>query len=180
MNFEELDPNTREWMLNEFNSEQHQTPHFEPTELNPIGLAAFPDIMRQAIRDGNIASLATSLSNSSYWKATRTYLRKGKTITQKIDPITSAQRLAHSEFTTWYTRGMARKLKEEGIVQCQVYRADSAAQPNCECTSLEGNMVSVDEIYNGHRSKYFPIPNQDAFSIPSSPFCHHTIRRVTV
>lgn len=180
MNFEELDPTTRKWILDEFNAEQSQTPHFEPTELNPIGLAAFPDLMRQAIQHDNIASLAASLSNSSYWKPTRTYYRKGKPITQNIDPTTSAQRLAHSEFTTWYTRGMARKLKEEGITQCQVYRADSAVQPNCECTSLEGNTVSVDEIYNGHRAKYFPTPNQGAFSIPSSPFCHHTIRRLTV
>lgn len=180
MHFEELDTDTRRWMLEEFNAEQNQTPHFEPTELNYSGLIAFPDLMRQAIQHGDIASLAASLSDASYWKPTRTYHRQGKSVTQRIDPVTSAQRLAHSEFTTWYTRGMARKLTEEGITRCQVYRADSAVQPKCECTRLEENTVSVDEIYNGHRAKYFPISNQAAFSIPSSPFCHHTIRRLTV
>lgn len=179
MNFEELDQTTRRWMLDEFNAEQSKISHFEPTEFNPVGLTAFPDLVRQSIQHGDIISLAAFLSNTSYWKPTRTYYRQGKPITQRIDPITSAQRLAHSEFTTWYTRGMARKLKEEGITQCQVYRADSAVQPKCECTSLEGTTILVDQIYDGHRAKYFPTPNPGAFSIPSSPFCHHTIRRLT-
>lgn len=180
MNFEELDPTTRSYMLDEFNIEQSKAPHFEPTELNPTGLSAFPDLMRQSIQHGDITSLTASLSDTSYWKSTRTYYRQGKPITQRIDPITSAQRLAHSEFTTWYTRGMARKLRDEGIAQCQVYRADSAAQPKCECTSLEGIAIAVDKIYDGHRAKYFPTPNPGAFSIPSGPFCHHTIRRLTI
>lgn len=178
MHFEELDTDTRRWMLDEFNAEQNQKHHFEPAELNYSGRIAFPDLMRQAIEHGNIASLAASLLDASYWNPTKMYYRQGKPMTQRIDPITSAQGLAHSEFTTWYTRGMARKLIEEGITRCQVYRADPAVPPKCECASLEENTVSVDEVYGGHRAKYFPIPNQMAFSIPSSPFCHHTIRRL--
>lgn len=180
MHFEELDEDTRRWMLDEFDAEQNQTHHFEPTELNSSGLAVFPDLMRQAIERGSIASLAASLSDASYWKPTRTYYRQGKHITQRIDSIIAAQELAHSEFTTWYTRGVARKLMEEGMTRCQVYRADPAVPPKCECTSLEENTVSLDEIYNGHRAKYFPVANPEAFSIPSSPFCHHTIRRLKV
>lgn len=177
MNYLDLDPNTRKWMLEEFNAEQSQTNHFQPTELNQTGLRAFPDIMRQVIQNGNIDSLATALSDPSFWNPTRTYMRKGKPVTQTIDPSSSAKRLAHSEFNTWYTRGFARRLKEEGQTECEVYRADSAAQPNCECTSLENTTVLVDRIYNGHRAKYHPVANSDAFSIPSSPFCHHTITR---
>ena len=69
------------------------------------------------------------------------------------------------------------RLLEENENECEVYRADKAAQPHCECTSLEGTKQPVEKIYNGHRKKYFPKDNPTAFSIPSVVYCHHTIRR---
>ncbi len=43
----------------------------------------------------------------------------------------------------------------------------------------EGLIVSVREVYDGHRARYWPEPgNADAFSIPFGPGCHHVIRRV--
>ena len=50
--------------------------------------------------------------------------------------------------------------------------------PRCECTGLEGKIVQVKKIYDGHRAKYHPYENISAFSIPSGPYCHHTIRRI--
>ena len=134
--------------------------------------------MRKAIESGTIETLANDLSNSSYWKSSRTYLRKGKPVTVHIDPATSSKRLAHSEFTTLYTRGFARKLMDEGQTECEIYRADKAHQPKCECTSLEDTKQPLEKIYNGHRAKYYPKKDLTAFSIPSVPHCHHTIRRI--
>ena len=62
-----------------------------------------------------------------------------------------------------YTRGFARRLKEEGEEYCEIYRADKAIQPRCECTKLEGTIQPVQKIYGGHRAKYFPKQNFHAF-----------------
>jgi hypothetical protein len=178
MNFEELDSNTRAIMFSEFNNEWSQSNHYIPDGLNSIGLEAYPDIMRKAIQSGTIDSLASDLSIPKYWNPTRTYFRKETPVVQQINPDSESKRLAHSEFTTIYTKGMAKKLMDEGEKDCQVYRADKAHQPKCECTRLEDTTVSVGKIYEGIRKKYFPKKDPNAFSIPSTPFCHHTIRRI--
>ena len=163
--FEELDDETRKWMLIEFEAEESSKP-YRPRTLDTTGLAKFADIMRNAIRTGDIQSLEYDLS---------TYIVSS--------PANAAHRLAHTEFTTWYTRGFARRLREEGIDECEVYRAGTARQPRCDCSRLEGVVVSVNAIYDGHRVPYHhngrktsnytgsPIP------IPKGPMCHHTIRR---
>lgn len=178
MNYDELDDTTRKWMLEEFNNEQSQEKHHQSKSLNQAGLEAFPEIMRKAIQTGNIDSLAKELSNPSYWNPTKPRKGKNGTIDIPINPQTEAKMVAHSEFNTCYTHGFARRLKEEGIEVCEVYRADRADQQNCECTNLEGTTQPVQKIYDGHRAKYFPKDNFGAFSIPSVPYCHHTIRRV--
>lgn len=178
MNFEELDSSTRSIMLSEFNTEWSQPSHYIPDGFNSVGLEAYPNIMRKAIQSGTIESLASDLSVPKYWNPTRTYLRKGTPVIQQINPDSESKRLAHSEFTTIYTKAIAEKLMGEGETDCQVYRADKANQPKCECTKLEDTTILVGKIYEGIRKKYFPKKDPTAFSIPSAPFCHHTIRRV--
>lgn len=178
MDYDELDDTTRKWMLEEFNNEQSQKDHFQSKSLNEAGRTAFPDIMRKAIQSGHIESLAKDLSNPIYWNPSKTRKGKNGPISVTINPQTEAKMLAHSEFNTMHTRGFARRLKEEGEENCEIYRADRAVQPNCECTKLEGTTQPVQKIYDGHRAKYFPKDNFGAFSIPSVVYCHHTIRRV--
>ena len=177
MNYEELDETTRKWMLEEFNTEQSQE-HYQSKSMNQAGLAAFPDIMRTAIQSGNIESLARDLSNTSLWNPTKTRRTKSGTTDIPIKPEVEAKMVAHSEFNTMYTRGFARRLKEEGVEKCEIYRADRANEPKCECSILEGSIQPVQKIYDGHRAKYFPRDNFGAFSIPSVVYCHHTIRRI--
>ena len=178
MDYEELDGVTRKWMFEEFDNEQSQEKHHQSKSLNQTGLKVFPDIMRKAIQTGNIDSLAKELSNPSYWNPSKTRRGKNGPITVSINPQTEAKMVAHSEFNTMFTRGMARRLIEEGETECEIYRADRADQQNCECTKLEGTKQPVKKIYEGHRAKYFPNDNFGAFSIPSVPYCHHTIKRV--
>ena len=132
--------------------------------------------MRNAICDGDIPCLINALSNHMFWNTTEPYTR-GITSEKNI-PSNAVETLAHTEFTTWYTRGFARRLMEEGIDFCEIYRAKTANTPRCECTKFEGRTVKVKKIYDGHRAKYHPTKNHTAFSIPSGALCHHTIRRL--
>lgn len=177
MKFEELDDETRRWMLFEFEKEENGGNPFRSPRLNIIGKEKFQKIMRDTINFGDISSLTNALSNHMFWNRTEPRTING--ITQQIKvPSNAAQILAHTEFTTWYTRGFAKRLIEEGIGSCEIYRAEMAKMPRCECTRFEGQTVKVRDIYDGHRAKYHPVENPNAFSIPNGPLCHHTIRRL--
>lgn len=177
-NFEELDEITRKWMLEEFLKEEKSGNPYRSKRLSSLGFKAFPKEMETAIREGNEVTLAQALSNPAYWKRSENQRRSGKVHSRIINPIKVAQTLAYTEFNTWYVRGFARRLIEEGEEYCQVYRAAPAYQPRAECLAYEGKNYKVQVIYNGHRAKYWLNKNPSAFSIPVGPNCHHSIRRV--
>lgn len=172
MQFDELDDVTRRYMLSEFEAEQAGGNPYIPRNLSPAGRAAFPDLMREAIRSGTEQTLSAALSNPTYWEP---HDASGK----RVNVPFAAQRAALTEFNTWYVRGLARRLLDEGVEYCQVYRAMPPKHEPGECSQHEGQTCPVQMVYDGHRRRYWPEPGDPtAFSIPAGPSCHHTIRRV--
>jgi hypothetical protein len=178
MQFEELDSVTREWMLKEFQKEQDGINSYQSKEMTPFGISQFKVLMEKAIISGNEVMLGKDLSIPSFWQPYGYSHRNGKSFRRKINFIESASRFALTEFNTWYVRGLAKRLMEEGEEYCEVYRAGLAAQPRPECRDHDGKQFKLIDVYNGHRAQYWPKPNNTAFSIPIGPNCHHTIRRI--
>jgi len=174
MNYEELDEITRRIMLEEFEAEEAGAiPPYRGTNMTPTGRAAFPGLMREAIIHGNGETLAASLKNPEYW------FSKGGVVRQRnIDYNDEAARLGLTEFNTWYVRGLAKRLMDEGERECQIYRAAYPKTGLSNCPLQEGAIVALELVYKGHRAKYWPSRNPTAFSIPAGPNCHHTIRRI--
>ncbi len=171
--FEELNERTRDWMLLEFLAEQSQISPYRSPRLTSAGLAAWVPLMEIAIREGNEVSLAESLRNPRFWHKQEPYKKGMRTV-----PWDAYQTLAITEFNTWYVRGLARLLIDEGVPYCQMYRAAPAAEPRPECGHLEEQVFLVRHVYDGHRARYWPEPgNQASLSIPIGFNCHHTIRR---
>lgn len=180
MNFEELDGTTRRYMLAEFEAEESSGNPYRGKGLSPAGRAAFANLMREALRAGDDQTLIGSLSQASYWNPTETYVRNGLERERRVNVQQAAERLGLTEFNTWYVRGLAKRLMEEGVTRCQAYRAATPKWEPGECSAHEGQIFSVEEIYRGHRARYWPEPGDDtAMSIPFGPGCHHTIRRVS-
>lgn len=180
MNFEELDDTTRRYMLEEFDAEQASDNPYRSKSLSSQGLSSFPDLMREAILEGDEQTLAQSLARPEYWNPTEGYRAKDGTLSERrVNPDQAATRLATNEFNTAYVHGLAKRLLDEGCAQCQVYRAATPKWEPGECSSHDGQILSVEEVYRGHRAQYWPEPgNPDALSVPFQPGCHHTIRRV--
>jgi len=179
MNYEELDDRTREYMLAEFENEQASGMPYRSKALSQAGLKAFPDLMREAIKSGNETSLVAALNRVDLWDPDEEYTRNGITRKRRRNVAQSAMRLALTEFSTWYVRGLAKRLLDEGVDRCQVYRGEEPKWEPGECAEHEGRIVSVQEIYDNHRVRYWPPPgDKTAFSIPFGPGCHHVIRRV--
>lgn len=172
MHFEGLDPITRQYMLSEFEQEETGGNPYRGQLLTPEGLSVFPNLMRQAITDGDEQMLIRSLLIAQYWRSSESY-SKG---IRHVNIQQQAKRLGLSEFNTWYVRGFSKRLLQEGVLHCQVYRAAEPEGDHDACTFYEGQIFSVEEVYQGHRAKYWPIRRQ-AFSVPFGPNCHHTIRR---
>lgn len=171
--FEELDEVTRDWMLLEFREEQRLPHPYRSNRLTDAGLEAWIPIMEIAISEGDETSLAESLRQPSMLRNREPY-KKG----YRAVPWDAHYSLAITEFNTWYVRGLARRLIEEGVPYCEAYRAAPASEPRAECEHLEEQVFLVQHIYEGHRARYWPEPgDQTALSIPVGVNCHHTIRR---
>jgi hypothetical protein len=179
MNYEELDDRTRQYMLSEFEKERSGANAYHSKALSAQGQAAFTALMTEAIKVGNEASLVRALEGADLWEPEEVYTRDGVTRTRRRNVPQSATRLALTEFSTWYVRGLARRLLDEGVDKCQVYRGEQPKWEPGDCAEHEGQVVSVQSIYDGHRARYWPEPgNQGGFSIPFGPGCHHVIRRL--
>lgn len=179
MKYEELDERTRSLMLSEFEAEEASGNPYRSRALSPEGLSAFPNLMREAIRSGNEDTLFQAINRSDYWIPTEPFVREGKPGIRKRNIPQSAERLAVTEFSTWYVKGFAKRLLEEGIESCQVYRGEFPKWEPGECSVHEGQIVATQAIYDSHRTRYWPEPGRmDAFSIPFGPGCHHLIRRI--
>lgn len=124
-------------------------------------------------------SLSRALEVEKYWEPFESYTTKtGKAATRRINIAQKSATLGLTEFSTWYTRGLARRLLNEGVARVQVYRAEQPKWEPAECETHEGVVAATQLVYDGHRARYWPEPgDQAAFSIPFGPGCHHTIRR---
>jgi len=179
MNFEELDDKTREYMLKEFKEERKSTNPYRSPLMTEAGKKKLEEIMETAINTGNEISLEKELTNPSFWVSSTTAKRKEITYQKSVDYRVAAKTFALTEFNTWYVHGLAKRLMEEGEKECEVYRADTAVEPRCECTRWQTKRFDVKKIYEGHRKRYHhENVDRTAISVPSGPNCHHSIRRI--
>ena len=146
--------------------------------LSAAGRAAFPELMRAAINRGNEETLGAALNRPGFWNAKEPYERNGVLRERRINVRQASERLALTEFNTWYVRALGRRLMDEGEEHCQAYRAAQPQWESAECAAHENQVFAVREIYEGHRARYWPVVNASAVSIPFGPSCHHTIRRI--
>jgi hypothetical protein len=120
------------------------------------------------------------LSPSKYWVERGVRNTKRGPVSYFLSGENRAKVFALTDFNTWYVRAICVLLMEEGIEECEIYRAEKAYEPRGECLGLEGRRLSVREVYAGHRARYYPeeTKNPLALSVPIGPNCHHSIRRI--
>jgi hypothetical protein len=98
---------------------------------------------------------------------------------RRVNVRQASERLALTEFNTWYVAGFAHRLVDEGVTECEVYRAAEPKFEHASCSSHELQVYPLAGIIAGHRASYWPDAGDPSkLSIPAGPGCHHTIRRV--
>ncbi len=86
--------------------------------------------MRDAIERGDESTLRHSISRPEYWRLV------GKA-GRRVSIAHAAERLAVTEVNTWYVRGLAARLMDEGEEYCEVYRAAPATNPRAVVLVLD-------------------------------------------
>ncbi|MDW5562149.1 MAG: hypothetical protein SA339_02900 [Methanomassiliicoccus sp.] len=176
MRYEELDGETRRWMLAELTAEENGDHPYRSPSLSAEGRERFGPLMKEAVIRGTEDSLAEALIAKELWAEFEPSPFGG---VRRTEPARAARTLARTEFNTWYVRGLCRRLMEEGEIYCQVYRAAPADAPGDLCEPFQGMVLEIGYLYNGHRIKYWPKPNDRAFSVPCGPQCRHSVRRIS-
>ena len=175
----ELDQLTREFMLREFDAEQMDPLRYVPKVLSSIGRERWPLLLRAAIQSGNDDTLEEALSaQPDSLNSTESYVRNGIVRRRTLNPRQASERLAKSEFNTWYVRGLSARLLSERVDEVKVYRAGFPKWEPGDCATHEGLVVPVRVVYDGHRSRYWPTEDLSAFAVPFQPGCHHSVMRV--
>lgn len=174
MRYDDLDEETKVWMLIELREEEARCPYRSPN-LSAKGRTQFPEIMERAIARDKEEALAKDLEPTELWSEYEPSPLGG---IRKTDPVRAAKVLAHQEFNTWYIRGLCRRLMEERESLLQIYRAGDGDVQGDECSAYENMVLEIRFVYHGHRAKYYPKPNPKAFSIPCSPHCCYSVRRI--
>jgi hypothetical protein len=146
--------------------------------LTDSGWEAWSLVMPEALASDDDDWLREQMSDPSFWvpqMARRT--KSGVTMVNYNKPD-KLRALCYGEFNIAYIHGLGATLLERGEEECIVYRADAAYEPRGECSSWEDRRFPTQAVLDGHRVRYWPPERIDraAFSVPTGPNCHHSIR----
>ncbi len=152
--FENLDDRTRRLMLEEleYDLARSTPPLYLSPRLNERGRAAYPDLLRAAIRDGNDVSLANALRSEHLFKATEQRKKPKGGYTEAKVPVTAPETLAEGEFNRFYARGLCRRAIEDRIPELVVYRAKEVENPRPESIAMIGTRVNAEALLRDLRA----------------------------
>jgi hypothetical protein len=163
---ENLDAETRRWMLAELEDDiQQNRLHISPY-LSGQGVRDYPNLLRDALERGTDETLAETLrAQRRIERSTQKRKPKGGFTIASV-PANAAQVLAESEFNRYYIRGVARRAVEAGIPEVVVYRAKPVAEPRAESEALVETTVAPQALLDDLRAHTGDRP---VLGIPSGP-----------
>ncbi|MFQ5909807.1 MAG: hypothetical protein ACE5IJ_03695 [Thermoplasmata archaeon] len=133
-------------MLEELEDDVNQNTLYRSKRLNQRGRTEYPGSLRNAIQDGNDATLAQAIRAGHLLKL-RIRRRKPKGgFTLALIPRNAPETLAEGEFNRFYLRGLSRRALNDGIPHLLVYRAKRVGRPRSGSQARIGMRVSPDEL----------------------------------
>ncbi len=151
--FQNLDDRTRALMLEEMEYDIAKSALYLSPRLSERGRAAYPDLLRAAIRDGgDDVSLANALRSGHLLEATRQRKKPKGGYTQARVPVTAPETLAEGEFNRFYARGLCRRAIEDHIPELEVYRAKEVENPRPESVAMIGTRFNAEALLRDLRA----------------------------
>ncbi|MCC4630597.1 hypothetical protein ABQW55_000560 [Xanthomonas citri pv. malvacearum] len=162
--YENLDAITRKHMLNEVGiGGSYISPR-----LTPDGIAAWSNLLQEAVRNYNDDWLAHELINRNFVLAEESYTRDGVTRLRRINQSHAAQQLAEGEFNRYYIRGLCERANQEGKDHLVIYRGKAVSNPRPESEAKIGARIETDALLKILRKSDF-VKIEDAVGISAAP-----------
>ncbi|HEY3293884.1 MAG TPA: hypothetical protein VGL38_00445 [bacterium] len=139
--FEELDADTRRYMVLECQRDMARDHFVLYKRLTEEGRAAYRKLLLRALEAGDEQTLTESLAQPEFFISSEPYSRGGKVAQRKVSHPAAASLIAETEFNAYYMRGLCRKLMAEGVTRVMVYRAKETENPR------EGKRVTPGDIW---------------------------------
>lgn len=164
--FADLDENVRALMLEEVEfDEANNTLHISPY-LSGQGVRDYPQLLKEAIQNGDEETLAQALSQ--HRRIDRTAHRRNPAGGYSIVtvPENAAEMLAGDAFNRYYIRALCQRALQEGIDELIIYRAKPAANPRAASEQLVETTIDPQTLLLDLR-KY--TDERPEFGIPGGP-----------
>jgi len=149
--FEELDETTRGLMLAEFEADLAAGKLTVNDGLTETGRSKYPDLLRQAIAEGDSDKFGESLRHREYWKSDAQHIWKEG---EGPNPLAHGrvEVYAESQFNLYYMRALCRKLLSENVTHAVVYQAKSVENAGVFGNVAPGDLVPCTIVLEELRS----------------------------
>ena len=141
--FENLNGETRKYMLEEVDLDQSEGSLYLGKRLNEEGRRLYPALLGQALQEGDPYSLAEALGEvpGELWIEGIT-AKNGR---RSPTPTTAPMTLAEGQFNRFYMRGVARRAIDEGH-GLEVIRAKQVENPRSGSADLIGERIDAEML----------------------------------
>jgi hypothetical protein len=130
LHLEDLDPKTRDFMLDEFERDRLEgNVHLSPW-LTDLGRVHYADLLALALRCGTDESLASFVKGLLL-----------ETYNERRVPCNAHRVLSESEFNRYYIRGLCRRALEERVPHLEIVRAKDVYLPRALSEKRLGALV---------------------------------------
>lgn len=161
----DLDEVTRGYMLEELEWDIENNNLYISDRLSERGKLDYPNLLRQAIQNGNDAMLATQLRLHGRLKTHEPRTTGRKTSIAKV-PVNAPEVLAEGEFNRFYLRGLCKRVLDAGKGTLIAYRARQSMNPRPESLAIEGRRFAAEQLLQDLRDS---VGVDTALGLPPGP-----------
>lgn len=165
--FENLDDETRQFMLQEFKFDQGNRTLYIHPRLNPEKEAKYFVLLEEALRSGSPETFSAAMEVKNILKKVELRTLHGRQSVVRI-PVTAVQLLAEAEFNRYYMRAICIRAKQEGKTEVEVYRAKQVNLARSGSTALIDTRINAADLLADLRQSNLDVESKSGLGRPGS------------
>ncbi len=159
------DENVRALMMEEFEKDVADGVCYHSNRLKPNCYGIYDGLMREAITNGNDASLSEAIRSGNILEVMLPRKTPSGGMTMAKVPVDAHVTMAEGEYNRCYLRGVCRKAIATGR-RVEVYRAKQVKDPRSESQALIGKVLNPNQLLSDLRAN---IGLETHLGLPAGP-----------
>ena len=151
LRYENLDENTRSFMLSEVDLDlSHEKVYINP-RLNELGEQNYVSLLKEAVEHHDDAWLAQQLRSRGYMKENLQRKKRDGSFTTIRVPKNAPDTLSEGEFNQYYARGLCLRVLDEGTDQVEVCPRKPVSKLRPKSQAILGKKLSAETLLKNLR-----------------------------